>query len=77
MMKIETKLTRHGDPAVDAESMNDEFRDAELSLAETMEALASAGDLEAKVASAFGAESSDPANQEEQGRGTPGNPRNI
>ena len=37
MAKIETKLTRQGDPAVaavEAESMKNEFKDAELSCAE-------------------------------------------
>ena len=49
--KMETKLTRQGDPAVaavDAESMKNEFKDAELSSAEAKEALASARDLEAE-----------------------------
>ena len=41
--QIETKLTRQGDPAVaavEAESMKNEFKDAELSCAEAKEALA-------------------------------------
>ena len=49
--QIETKLTRQGDPAVaavEAESMKNEFKDAELSCAEAKEALASARDLEAE-----------------------------
>ena len=44
--KIETKLTWQGEPAVEAESMKNEFKDAELSCAEAKEALASARDLE-------------------------------
>ena len=47
--KIETTLTRQGDTAVaavEAESMKNEFKDAELSCAEAKEALASARDLE-------------------------------
>ena len=49
--QIETKLTRQGDPAVaavEAESMKNEFKDAELSCAEAKEALASTRDLEAE-----------------------------
>ena len=65
--KIETKLTWQGDPTVEAESMRYEFKDAELSRAVTMEALASARDLEAKVASAFDAESSDLTNARRAG----------
>ena len=46
--KIETKLTWQGVPAAEAESMKNEFKDAELSCAEAKEALASARDLEAE-----------------------------
>ena len=49
--QIETKLTRQGDPAVaavEAESMKNEFKDAELSCAEAKEALASERDQEAE-----------------------------
>ena len=49
--QIETKLTGQGDPAVaavEAESMKNEFKDAELSRAEAKEALANTRDLEAE-----------------------------
>ena len=46
--QIETKLTRQDEPAVQAESMKNEFTEAELSCAEAKEALASARDLEAE-----------------------------
>ena len=44
--KTETKLTWQGEPAVEAESMKNEFKDAKLSCAAAKEALASARDLE-------------------------------
>ena len=43
---IETKLTWQGEPAVEAESMKNDFKNAELSCAEAKEALASARELE-------------------------------
>ena len=49
--KIETKLTRKGDPGVatvEAESMKNDLKDAKRSYAEAKEALASARDLEAE-----------------------------
>ena len=46
--QIETQLTWQGEPAVEAESMKNEFKDAELSCAEAKEAVASARDLEAE-----------------------------
>ena len=54
--QIETKLTRQGDPAiaaVEAESVKNDVKDAELSCAEVKEALASARDLGAKELSAI------------------------
>ena len=46
--EIETKLTWQSEPAVEAESMKNEFEDGELSRAEATEPLASARDLEAE-----------------------------
>ena len=47
-VKIETKLTWQGDTAVEAESMKNEFKDAERLCAEAKEVLASARGLEAE-----------------------------
>ena len=63
--RIDTTLTWQGD-SVEAESMKNEFKDAELSRAVTMD-LASARDLEAKVTSVFDAESSDLTNTRRAG----------
>ena len=61
--KIETKLTWQGEPAVEAESMKNAFKDAELSCAEAKEALASARDLEPRNFQPFTKQRSSMASQ--------------